>query len=80
MYGEKIEVEKLPDQVKELLSSKMGSWSMDLNNLDPTKDLKVEFKYNIINPSTSNKIILSSVFILVLIVVLRNKKIYKKEF
>lgn len=80
LYGEKIEVEKLPDQVKELLSSKMGVWSMDLNNLDPTKDLEIEFKYDLINPDTSNKIVLLLVFVVILVVVLRNKKIYKKEF
>ena len=80
LYGEKIEVEKLPDQVKELLSSKMGAWSMDLNNLDPTKDLEIEFKYDLINPNTSNKIVLLLVFVVILVVVLRNKKIYKKEF
>ena len=58
LYGEPLEIENLPKEVQELLTSKMGSWSMDLNNLDTTKDLDIEFKYDLINPETKRNLIL----------------------
>ena len=48
----------MPKQVQELLPSKMGSWSVDLNNLDTTKDLDIEFRYDLINPETKRNLVL----------------------
>ena len=74
-YGEKIEVDSLPEEVKKLLTSKMGEWSVDLNNLDPTKDQEIEFRYNIINPETAtNFILLTIVVSLTLITIYKTRK------
>ena len=69
LYGEPLEIENLPKEVQELLTSKMGSWSMDLNNLDTTQDLDIEFKYDLINPETKRNLLILFVIIVISIVV-----------
>ncbi|MBR1937146.1 MAG: hypothetical protein IJ842_05580 [Bacilli bacterium] len=79
LYGEKIEVDSLPEEVKKLLTSKMGEWSVDLNNLDPTKDQQIEFRYNIINPETArNYIILIFVTLTVVLLLKRQRKLVNR--
>ena len=75
LYGEKIDVENLPEEVKKLLTSKMGEWSVDLYNLDPTKDQEIEFRYNIVNPETAtNFILLTSILTLIIIMIYKTRK------
>ena len=74
LYGEKIDVENLPEEVKKLLTSKMGEWSVDLYNLDPTKDQEIEFKYNIVNPETARNYIIMLFTILAVVIFLKKKK------
>ena len=69
LYGEPLEIENLPKEVQELLTSKMGSWSMDLNNLDTTKDLDIEFKYDLINPETKRNLLVLFIITIISIVV-----------
>ena len=77
-YGEKIEVDSLPEEVKKLLTSKMGEWSVDLNNIDPTKDQEIEFKYNIINPETATNFILLTIVVSLAIITIYKTR--KKDF
>ncbi|MBR1936927.1 MAG: hypothetical protein IJ842_04455 [Bacilli bacterium] len=72
-YGEKIEVYSLPEEVKKLLTSKMGEWSVDLNNIDPTKDQEIEFRYNIINPETTKNYIIMILAILAVTILLKRQ-------
>ena len=74
MYGEKIDVENLPEEVKKLLTSKMGEWSVDLNNIDPTKDQEIEFKYNIVNPETARNYIIMILAILAVTILLKRQR------
>ena len=73
LYGEKIEVDSLPEEVKKLLTSKMGEWSVDLNNIDPTKDQEIEFRYNIINPETARNYIIMILAILAVTILLKRQ-------
>ena len=73
LYGEKIDVENLPEEVKKLLTSKMGEWSVDLYNLDPTKDQEIEFKYNIVNPETARNYIIMILAILAVTILLKRQ-------
>ena len=75
LYGEPLEIENLPKEVQELLTSKMGSWSTDLNNLDTTQDLDIEFKYDLINPETKRNLLILFVIIVISIVVFTKIKI-----
>ena len=75
LYGEPLEIEDLPKEVQELLTSKMGSWSMDLNNLDTTQDLDIEFKYDLINPETKRNLLILFAIIVISIVVFTKIKI-----
>ena len=75
LYGEPLEVENLPKEVQELLTSKMGSWSMDLNNLDTTKDLDIEFKYDLINPETKRNLLVLFIITIISVVVFTKIKI-----
>ena len=59
LYGESLNIDELPEKVRELVNSKLGNWSIDLNNLDTTKDLEIEFKYDLRNQDTNNKQILN---------------------
>ena len=77
-YGEKIDVENLPEEVKKLLTSKMGEWSVDLNNIDPTKDQEIEFRYNIINPETATNFILLTIVVSLAIITIYKTR--KKDF
>ena len=75
LYGEPLEVENLPKEVQELLTSKMGSWSMDLNNLDTTQDLDIEFKYDLINPETKRNLLVLFIITIISVVVFTKIKI-----
>ena len=46
---------------------------MDLNNIDPTKDQEIEFRYNIINPETARNYIIMILAILAVTILLKRQ-------
>ena len=82
LYGESIEIENLPETLKKLLDSKMGTWSKDLRKLDLTKDIDIEFKYDIVNPETHILFIVQIIFLLILFIsiFIVNKRSRIKKF